>query len=187
MDLMSTAQLLGNFGEFVGAIGVVGTLIYLAVQVRHSKDALDANTSALDESRNLTKADAVRQLTQRWDEIMHRIAENRETASIFVGGNKNLSDLDEVEQFIYGTQIVQLLDHQLAAREMSSHGFLDRELADLIDVEVGNVLRQHPGARTYWEAIQHGYPHREHVNKLIEQDKGLGIALGMPVVPPAQR
>ncbi len=35
MTLMDTAQLLGNFGEFFGAIAVVGTLAYLAVQVRH--------------------------------------------------------------------------------------------------------------------------------------------------------
>ncbi len=37
MTLMETAQLLGNFGEFIGALGVVITLFYLAVQVRHSK------------------------------------------------------------------------------------------------------------------------------------------------------
>jgi hypothetical protein len=35
MDLTSTAQLLGNLGEFVGAIAVVATLVYLAIQVRH--------------------------------------------------------------------------------------------------------------------------------------------------------
>jgi len=29
MDLISISQLLGNFGEFVGAIAVVITLIYL--------------------------------------------------------------------------------------------------------------------------------------------------------------
>ena len=34
-------------GEIVGAIAVVVTLIYLAVQVRHSKEALDANTRAI--------------------------------------------------------------------------------------------------------------------------------------------
>jgi hypothetical protein len=34
MDLMSSAQLLGNYGEFVGAIAVVATLAYLAAQVR---------------------------------------------------------------------------------------------------------------------------------------------------------
>ena len=36
MTLMETAQLLGNFGEFVGAIAVVATLTYLAVQIRQS-------------------------------------------------------------------------------------------------------------------------------------------------------
>ena len=51
MSLAETAQLLGNFGEFVGAIAVVVTLVYLAVPVRHSKEALGANTRSLDGSR----------------------------------------------------------------------------------------------------------------------------------------
>jgi hypothetical protein len=46
MDLMDTAQLLGNFGEFVGAIAVVGTLLYLAVQLRHSSRVIEMNTEA---------------------------------------------------------------------------------------------------------------------------------------------
>lgn len=37
MDLMSTAQLLGNFGEFFGAIAVVATLGYLTLEVRRSR------------------------------------------------------------------------------------------------------------------------------------------------------
>ena len=44
MDLMDTAQLLGNFGEFVGAIAVVITLLYLALQVRYGREATEANT-----------------------------------------------------------------------------------------------------------------------------------------------
>ena len=34
MTLMEISQVLGNVGEFVGAIAVVATLLYLAVQVR---------------------------------------------------------------------------------------------------------------------------------------------------------
>ena len=44
MTLLDTAQLLGNIGEFAGAIAVVATLGYLAVQVRQSKRAVDNNT-----------------------------------------------------------------------------------------------------------------------------------------------
>jgi hypothetical protein len=43
MDLQSTAQLLGNIGEFVGSIMVVVTLVYLALQVRQSKGLLEEN------------------------------------------------------------------------------------------------------------------------------------------------
>ena len=35
---------LGALGEFVGSIAVVVTLVFLAIQVRHSKNATEANT-----------------------------------------------------------------------------------------------------------------------------------------------
>jgi hypothetical protein len=44
MDLMDVAQLLGNFGEFFGAIAVVATLGYLAVQVRQNTRSVRAAT-----------------------------------------------------------------------------------------------------------------------------------------------
>ena len=53
---METIQMLGNLGEFVGAIAVVATLVYLAIQVRHSKEAMEANTRSMDESRSLRDA-----------------------------------------------------------------------------------------------------------------------------------
>jgi hypothetical protein len=56
MSLSELSQILGNFGELVGAIAVVGTLIFLAIQVRHSKEATEANTRSMDESRRLAMA-----------------------------------------------------------------------------------------------------------------------------------
>ena len=50
MDLMSTAQLLGNIGEFVGALGVIGSLVYLAIQVRHGAEQSRLNTKAVEAS-----------------------------------------------------------------------------------------------------------------------------------------
>jgi len=44
MDHQAFAQLLGNYGELFGAIAVVATLAYLAVQVRQNKDATLAST-----------------------------------------------------------------------------------------------------------------------------------------------
>lgn len=56
MDLMSAAQLLGNVGEFVGAIAVVVTLGYLAVQVRHGREATEANTRSIAQSERVARA-----------------------------------------------------------------------------------------------------------------------------------
>ncbi len=42
MDYQAVAQILGNYGEFVGAIAVVITLIYLAKQVRSASEATKA-------------------------------------------------------------------------------------------------------------------------------------------------
>jgi len=50
MDHQAFAQLLGNYGEFVGSIAVVATLGYLAVQIRQTKQMI---TSSLRESRNI--------------------------------------------------------------------------------------------------------------------------------------
>jgi hypothetical protein len=48
MDLMSAAQVLGSFGEFVGAIAVVATLVYLSVQIRqHTKQVASTYTQAM--------------------------------------------------------------------------------------------------------------------------------------------
>jgi hypothetical protein len=44
MDHQTFAQLLGNYGEFVGAIAVVVTLAYLAVQLRQNTSALRSST-----------------------------------------------------------------------------------------------------------------------------------------------
>ena len=41
MPFAELSQILGNFGEFVGAIAMVATLFYLAVQVRHSANVTD--------------------------------------------------------------------------------------------------------------------------------------------------
>ena len=43
MALAELFEILGNVGEFVGSVAVLVTLIYLAVQVRHGKQLLEAN------------------------------------------------------------------------------------------------------------------------------------------------
>ena len=50
MDHLTFAQLLGNYGEFIGSIAVVATLVYLARQVRESSklSRMQLNNSGLE-------------------------------------------------------------------------------------------------------------------------------------------
>ena len=79
---METIQMLGNLGEFVGAIAVVATLVYLAIQVRHSKEAMEANTKSVQESRQAMIAQTVQARTFHFAERTDRFAESEHVARI---------------------------------------------------------------------------------------------------------
>ncbi len=79
---METIQMLGSLGEFVGAIAVVATLVYLAIQVRHSREAMEGNTSALAENRQLAIAESYQFRTQMLHEFQMRAADSDELAHI---------------------------------------------------------------------------------------------------------
>ena len=70
MDHQAFAQLLGNYGEFVGAIAVVLTLIYLAIQVRQNtrwmKAAVRHQLSSLTQELLLGYAEHSALLAKVW-------------------------------------------------------------------------------------------------------------------------
>ena len=57
MEHQALAELLGNYGEFLGAVAVVITLIYLALQVRqaHRSTSADISQRLNDEIANLNR------------------------------------------------------------------------------------------------------------------------------------
>jgi hypothetical protein len=80
--MLEVTEIFGNLGNFVGAIGVVGSLLYLVIQVRQNREATDANTRALEENRRLALAQTYQQ----------RAAALQETA-LFVAGSPEMCDI----------------------------------------------------------------------------------------------
>jgi hypothetical protein len=81
--MAETIETLGNLGEFVGAIAIVVTLIYLSIQVRHSRSLIEANNVAMEENTRLVKAaamDRYNDVVSRW---RGRLIENEEVAKIW--------------------------------------------------------------------------------------------------------
>ena len=88
MDHQVFAQLLGNYGEFVGAIAVVATLAYLAVQVRHSREATETNTKSLRSTARIESG-------RYWSDEVIRMALSPDMASIVAHGMTDASVLDD--------------------------------------------------------------------------------------------
>ena len=84
MDHQAFAQLLGNYGEFVGAIGVVVTLGYLAIQIKQ-------NTRA-------TKNASAETMMVAAQNTALALGSSNEAASIWVRGLTDYSSLDADEQ-----------------------------------------------------------------------------------------
>ena len=84
MDHQIFAQLLGNYGEFVGAVGVVITLGYLAVQIK--------------QNRTQTQSQIEQSLYEQWQTPAKIMADSPQLADLFCRGQKSRSALTEAER-----------------------------------------------------------------------------------------
>lgn len=89
-----TIQDLGAVGEFIGAIGVVVTLGYLAFQIRQ-------NTSQLERNALTTKAAAVKASNIALRETRQSIFSSGDMSEYFLQGNEKPDELDEVQMLRY--------------------------------------------------------------------------------------
>ncbi len=136
MDLMDTAQLLGNFGEFVGAIAVVATLIYLTTQIRQ-------NTSALQSAA----AQAVHDNFAAWYSSAQG---DPSLLSISVKGMKDLASLSEIEKPQFTAQFMAFCSHVQDAFYKWQEGSLSPELWRGWEY-VSMQLFLSPGGKDFWD------------------------------------
>jgi hypothetical protein len=86
---------IGAVAEAIGAIGVIGTLLFVALQVRHSARATEENSREILESRTRYSADSI----SRFSEFL---ASSREVASLWRRGAAGEElDPDETVQFFW--------------------------------------------------------------------------------------
>jgi hypothetical protein len=127
MDHQAFAQLLGNYGEFVGAIAVVATLFYLALQVRHSKEATEANTRSVDESRKVAMAQSYHSRAAEAATHYRMLAEYEHIPLMLKFDESGVDSLTEEERLRYGflqMSVAQRLDSAFYAHQL---GLLDED------------------------------------------------------------
>ncbi len=111
---------LGALGEFVGAIAVVGTLIYLAVQIRQ-------NTSQIRDNVLSLQVNAYQDLINRIADVNKLVISDGEWASIAVKAAENPTELDSIELSRYMSFLMMLIRHADMAYLQYEKGMLDHE------------------------------------------------------------
>ncbi len=128
-------EAIGAVGEIVGAIAVIATLIYLAIQV---KDSVRASRSA-----------AVTDATTAMQAFYHELGSNPQVSGLFLTGMTDPNSLSDEAQF----QFLMLVHSGFLGFQRSffltQEGTLDVELRDSIGTAV-RATNQLPGMHMYW-------------------------------------
>lgn len=146
--MMDTVQMLGSLGEFVGAIAVVATLIYISVQVRHSGLLLEANKRATEENTRLSRAAALDRHNDSVSRWRGRLIENAEVARIWqtaVDGD----DLDQVERLRLRNLFIDWIN-TYRANFSRAKAVGDEGLARQAVVSVAPLLARTPSFVEFW-------------------------------------
>ncbi len=133
MSALEFSQLLGNYGEFVGAIAIVITLVYLAIQVRQ-------NTRMMRASIRQARSDSAVHLYSLGATSV--IAENREKES----RGEALTEVEEDRMFLWNICIWR---QQQTTFFQAQDGLLDVQTGDEQSIIV-RTLTQSPSTRRFW-------------------------------------
>ena len=157
MDHQAFAQLLGNYGEFFGAIAVVASLIYLAVQIRQ-------NTHQM--RRTQMDAGAAQFSVPRM-----AIVTDRGLAELFVKASETPDDLDAADLLR-----LDMLSHEAMwaffhTWDRARFGSIDREDWDSSARPAMEMYFAGEVVRRWWESNKQGFPQafRAEVESIIDQ------------------
>lgn len=135
MDLMSTAQLLGNFGEFVGSIGVLATLIYLAFQIRQNSASLRVSVE--------------QSISNSFSDLYQEVASS-DLAYIFVRASEG-QPLTVEEGTKFGFLASSLFRKVEQAHLQYVTGNLSEESWAALDSSFSLQIQSSAGLQNYWE------------------------------------
>ena len=142
MDHQAFAQLLGNYGEFVGAIAVVITLAYLAVQIR--------------QNTGVTRAASHHAIVEALNRGNLAQAEDAELAQIWVSGSENRGGLSEAERQRFDMLLLSYFHVFDSLWYSAKIGTAERDL--LLSEEKGFVhLMNSAGVYEWWQANPYAF------------------------------
>jgi hypothetical protein len=156
---MESAQLLGNFGEFLGAMVVVASVIYLAIQVKHGTQSTRlAATQSFAEVDNAFVG--VINLSKELPDVLHR-------------GAKGLSELEGADVIRFMAFHDQVFVSAQATYLQWRSNTLDESLWNIIRHACFDLLSQ-PGQQEWWQLRRHWFDEnfRGYMDTAVDSGEG---------------
>lgn len=133
-------QDLGNIGEFIGSIGVVFSLGYLAIQIKSQNQE--------------SQAAVTNSLSQQWLSFMAGVAADKDLALIWVNGLDDFEALERHEKVRFAAVMNQFVQVAESLREHYAAGKLEHEIWQGFDARVTDIMAN-PGAQQWWAHRKH--------------------------------
>ena len=145
MDYLTIAQLMGNYGEFVGAIAVVVTLVFLTIQVRQ-------NNKALTESTEERKAEALNNFSQSISEWNMSVFGDADLSDLVIRGRTgHLTNDEDTARFLEVAGQFFVRNRAVYASAVASG---NSGQAKMTVVGTTFNITEYPGMKNVWEQRQ---------------------------------
>jgi len=128
---------IGAIGEILGALAVMATLGYLAVQIRQN-----TRTTRYQTTQNLIAANS---------HANFMISENGELASILQRGCEDRDSLPSLDQIRFNAWYFAYYNHFDNAFHQYRMGQLEESIWQKMEYEMPLFISSLPGARAWWE------------------------------------
>ncbi len=154
MDIME----LGAIGELVGGLAVVGSLIYVGLQVR--------------QSNRLAQADAVQAYVQTYNRDVLSPLQDQAFAQTLRRGLNDFPKLNREEQIVVHGHLAKSILLGQTAFFLRRHGLVHEDFAESRQaIEVAIV--KSPGGTQWWRAVRQAYPpdYVAYLDRLVENSE----------------
>ena len=156
-----TLEDLGNLGDFMAAVGVIVSLIYLALQIKQNTHQMRQNSKSLLMTNELAGSELGIQ-------GFMALAQNTELADIYRRGTRDLDVLSRDEKFRFGNLMLAIFYINQAGFHNQRQGLSDDD-AWRGHTALYREILGFPGVRTWWQAQGHVFSplYRQFVDGLI--------------------
>jgi hypothetical protein len=133
-------EMLAAIGQLAAAIGVIPSLIYLAMQIR-------------EQNKERRRA-AVNVLTGQWSALVKSLADSSELADIYLRGLQHFDDLNPAEKIRFGAFLAMFFKNF----EGMYHYLLDGTLKTALWGEIERTMTDlisYSGTQAWWSVRRH--------------------------------